>query len=402
MRYEFKIDNDGDAVADVTYRFEFKTNMPNASTAGLPLAYLPGLTFNGKTYDYNLSQTYTLTKIDRNGASVILGNAPVAPARVGPYTTDVNDPANPLDFNSPTKTDPALADARYTALANRAITSVGEVKVFAGPRNDPFFVDLGGIFDGLSIRVPGLSGTPVDALKGINVLSIVLEVPQNEVRNPAHSVIGTWATTSRKQVSFQRVGAGSAVTSGGFVQVARLGNPLVNEVVIGLKDKDRFNASEPKDDVANFANYVVAPSLAKLLNSLYGKSSGAIAKLLEPIDETNRTDLVAAFVTGIPGINAIPRATGAGDMIRTNLDMPSVWPNGRGLTDDVVKTALIVLAQCRVEAYGIGKYGPQTINCNLDDGITADDRTLGGAGQTSTFPYVGIPHSSYGVRGNIQ
>jgi hypothetical protein len=88
-------------------------------------------------------------------------------------------------------------------------------------------------------------------------------------------------------------------------------------------------------------------------------------------------------------------------MIRTNLDLPIGWPNGRALKDDVVKTALIVLAECKVDAYGIGKYGPETINCNLDDGVTEDDKTLGGSRITDTFPYVGIPHSSYGQRGKI-
>lgn len=439
VKYDFHIANSRNP--NLVYRFEFGQYAYNSATKSAPVAFLPPIKFVGfpfaddslpdiGRYDSNLAQGYFVSKLTQDKLGRQISGTqllnwfplPVAPERIGPATTDYVDPNHPTDFNSLAKTNPTIADQNYTALANKAIQrvnvynndgTVSDYRFFVGPRNDPFFVDLGGTFDALNVRVPGLSGTPVDALKGVNVFSIVMEVPTADILPSGETTFGVWGSTSR------------AGADGEWVQVERLGNPLVNEVIIGLKDKDRWNHRTPygEDCVhyyvgdschsdANgdrvYKDYFTSPGLVGLLNALYAKPNGATAPILEPIDATGREELYTAFNLGLPGINQIvEHSTGRvleGDMLRVNLAAPIGWPNGRTLKDDIVKTELIVVAQCKLTltpTLTIGKYASSTVNCNLDDGVTADDLTLGGSGQTASFPYVGIPHSSYGVRGSI-
>ena len=390
VRYEFNIDTTGDAVADMKLRFEFKTNVEGA----LPLAYLsPGfaqLSFNGIKYSNGLTQSYTMTKITKtdrgeDASGVIEGNgAPVAPARVGPRTTDFGD---------------ANADAGYRKLIAPATVSAKGYRVFAGPRNDPFFADLGKIFDTLNVGT-----TPVDALKGLNCMSIVVDVPNSEIFGTSgKTIMGVWATTSRQQVVYNRAAQGTPtkVAAGGWVQVARLGNPLVNELVIGLKDKDLFNASQPKDD-AQFAGYVVNPALASALNALFAGAG------LKEVRNSGRSDLAVVFARGVPGINEISPTGPIADMLRINVAAPTGFPNGRGLKDDIVDVALKVVAECSTKALGLPadlptsrNYALDTLNCKLSDGVAKDDLTKGGSGlnvdNAAAFPYVGIPHSGFEV-----
>ena len=197
----------------------------------------------------------------------------------------------------------------YNAYANAHIHEVnipGSSKpgrVFVGQRKDPFVVNLGETFDLINISTSPLG--PVDANKDSlhykNVTSIILEIPKEALVAQGKPVLGSWTTASK-------------VTPAGLVQHSRLGNPLVNEVVIGLRDKDKFNASEPKDDLASFADYVTHPTLPAIIELLYG-AAGAKAPNLYP-----RTDLVAAFVTGVSGLNS---NGGAGEMVRLNTDVPA-------------------------------------------------------------------------------
>jgi hypothetical protein len=404
--YELHIDNTGDAVEDVTYQFRFKTNDYRSQEGkGLIVSYFPHIVYDETAGRYAglesvlgasgvpaLLQTYSVTKVTggrrSTSTSEIVTGALVAPPRIGPHTTDVG-----LEFNGLTAKTLAETYTGYKTLADKAIKTSGTSKFFAGPRNDPFYVDLGAVFDRVSPRVyvgtPGsgtaVTGVPRDALKGVNVLSIVFEVPNTEVfGDSGNNHIGVWASTSRPQAKILRTDGKVELTGGGYVQVSRLGNPLVNEVVIKIGDKDKFNYTQPSSDVDNFASYVTDPQLALVLNLLYGTglaSAGITDGVTVPssvfgrafIDDiglTGRQDLVDVFVTGISGVSKHPSASAkGGDMIRVNKALTAGalgitadgdgnaipagtsiegWPlNGRPLEDDVVNTALTFLAECK-------------------------------------------------------
>lgn len=424
--YEFHIDNSGDGVEDVTYQFKFKSyNDKTAAANTNVIAFLPGVKWDDTAKKYTttsfgdspIRQTYTVTKVvggRRKGTSTQLtatgvSEFSVVPPRIGPGTTDGSNFAD-------TTAGKAARYAGYKALADNAIfTTTGDYKVFAGPRNDPFNVDLGGVFNGVSLRIAGLNGggTAIDSLASSNVLSIVLEVPTTEIIPVATKpYFGVWATTSRPQASVRKTSGKDGVDGGAYVQVARLGNPLVNEVVIGYKDKDKFNATQPVDDAANYAAYVVKPQLAYLMNFLYGSAGANTAGVITNVAETGRTDLVEVFVTGIKGVSRYPDATGSGDMIRVNRDLVigsaiEGWPlNGRKITDNVVKTALTFVAECKVLTE-FGNYDVSTLftthinasttnNCALTSGTT-ETATTGGTGvyDNSKFPYLDLPFSAW-------
>jgi hypothetical protein len=234
-----------------------------------------------------------------------------------------------------------------------------------------------------------MSGGGLDGLSGFNVQAIAIQIPTSAVTTGDDPVIGVWSTTSRKQLP---VSGPSAASGGRYVQVSRLGQPLVNEVVIPLRDKDKFNASKPKDD-AQFLSYVLEPELAKLLNALYGD-------ILRPIPETDRTDLVAVFLTGIPGLNQ-PKHVTPSEMLRLNTSITPTddphriavlagdiggFPNGRRLTDDVVDIELRAAA-C---GYAVGPCSNRAPNNQLGDGVNKNDVMF-----LDEFPYVATPHEGY-------
>ena len=246
--YEIHIDNNGDGKEDITYQFQFRTDVRNPNT----FLYNTGPVLTLDSANLNVRQFYTVTRIDglrRSGTPTILnqsnsGALQVAPANIGPKSTP-----------------------DYASLANAAVyTLTTGTKVFAGPRDDPFFVDIGAIGDLATLRpiqqlhlVPPVAGATagVDGLKGFNVHSIALQIPianlvagGNVPTDPTapNAVIGVWATSSRSRVTVLSTGSIRRQTIGGFSQVSRLGMPLVNEVVMSLKFKDIFNASEPSGD----------------------------------------------------------------------------------------------------------------------------------------------------------
>ena len=329
----------------------------------------------------NVRQSWTLTRIDVSYSSgspvetrTLLGSGPVAPAFVGP----VSMPS-------------------YAALAQSAITTLpGGYKVFVGPRDDPFFVDLAAIFDLLTIRkVPGDKGKGVDGLGGFDVMSIVLQVPKERLTRDGaapdagrnNHIIGIWDTAERARTRTIN-GDGTITNSSDEVQVSRLGMPLVNEVVIPVGLKDKFNASEPFDDVANFGAAVVDPELAKLFHAIYGLS----------VPPAPRNDLVAVFATGVPGLNQ-PAGVSPGEMLRLNMTIPPAatpnrlgvlagdlagFPNGRRLTDDVVDIEERVVAGVLVNGFDVAP------NNQLGDGVDANDMPF-----LPYFPYVAPPQNPF-------
>lgn len=410
--YEIHIDNTGDGIEDMTYQFRFKNGAYKGSE-GSVVANLPKIGFaEGRFTGCSLCQTYDVFKIPglrRKGAPAKITTSPllVAPPRIGPATTDGGAAGIPHSGS---------AEDRYSSykdLATNANARVGSYQFFAGPRNDPFFADLGAIFDRLSVRL-GLTGAnaPRDSLAGANVLSIVFNVPISEFLAPGKTHFGVWGTTSRRQVKIRRPHGKDSKDGGPWVQVSRLGNPLLNELIIKMRDKDKFNASEPKDDGKNYLSYVLNPQLAGVLNGLYGPEGSTSAGFITKIDETDRTDMVAAFIDGVSGVNKHPDGVAnAGDMLRVNLSYGTQeWPlSGRGLDNDVVKALLVFLAQCRVYAANspmdnhpssrpFGKVDEGvTANCIVDDGVLADDATLGRGSfiPRLNFPYLDLPSSGY-------
>ena len=257
--------------------------------------------------------------------------------------------------------------SNYHAYANKHVWDIqipgcaGVGRVFVGQRKDPFVVNLGETFDLVNIKYPAVELNPaaetatVDSLADANVTSIVLEVPIACLTEGKGTIIGGWTTASvpasRMLSATPAAGLDGTTQTGELVQVSRLGMPLVNEVVIGLKDKDKFNASEPKDD-AQFADYVTNPTLPALLEILFG-AAGVRAPTNFP-----RTDLVAAFLTGVDGVNQ-PANVVASEMLRLNTAIAPTpgaaqsrlgvlggdnagFPNGRRPGDDVVDIELRV------------------------------------------------------------
>jgi hypothetical protein len=369
-RYWINIDNTGDGKPDVRYLFRFKTHYRNP---GSFLYALPGVTSINDP-KLQVVQTYTLTReLYRHGrersAKVIARGIPVAPNNVGP------------------KTFP-----NYGAVAAQAIRSLrGGGKVFAGQVDDPFFVDLGSAFDALNLRMgTGNAGGGKDDLAGYNVHSVVLQVPDADVTrdgkavaSPAarNAVVGVWSTTDRRAVS---VLGGRRHRRAGWVQVSRLGNPLINEVVIPIGRKDQFNATTPDRDAALYGSYALNPELAGVMNQLFGIGA----------PEHNRTDIVGALLVGLPGKTKISPHAVPADTLKVNLGVPPAatpnrygviggdlagFPDGRRLGDDVTDIELRVIAGALVGH-----------NVPLGDGVDRNDVPF-----SSTFPYVASPHSGF-------
>jgi hypothetical protein len=365
--YYVNVDNTGDGVYDVRYLFTFKTTHRQSGTF---LYGLGGPITSPRDKDLNILQSYTVTKETYRGgkvvsAKVLAKDLLTAPDNVGAKTTP-----------------------DYPATAAKAVETLpGGAKVFAGQRDDPFFASLGRIFDTVNLTGAGLGdkGGGVDDLAGYGVHSIVLQVPDAQVTRDhkavsgaksSNAVIGAWTSTERRSLDVG--GRGSA-----WRQVSRLGNPLVNEVIIPLADKDKFNATQPSGDAKNYGKYVVKPGLAAALNALYPKVKAP---------EDNRTDIVQAVLQGIPGLNAFPGKAGktATDTVKINLGVAPAarpqrlgvlakdnagYPNGRRLTDDVVDIDLEVVAGALK-----GNKVP------LGDGVDANDVAFKDA-----FPYVADP-----------
>ena len=352
-RYKINIDNDDDAKPDVVYTWTFRNSrVPNDSdsfTGNGTFLYNNGPVTSLKDSNLLFRQAYDLTRTTvRKGpdkVKLVLDNAPVAPSHVG---------------------NAGMPD--YAALRNAAVTSYGgSRKSFAGQAEDPFFLDLR-VFD---VLYGGNCMTEAghDSLAGFNVNSVALQVPRGDLTAKGQDVVGIWSTTDRKNAK------------GDYKQISRLGQPLVNEVVIPYKVKDTFNSLKPKQDAAALP-FVQSSELAATLNAVCGTKA--------PVK--NRDDLVQVFLTGVPGINN-PKGNGTpSEMLRLNtrwqagqtFDRLGVlggdrngFPNGRRLQDDVVDIAL--------QAVGGELKGMPN---DLGDGVNANDKPF-----SSTFPFLGLPDS---------
>ena len=354
-RYYLNVDNTGDGVYDVRYRFTFRTRIGNKETF---LYALPGVSSIDDP-KLNVKQSYKVERLTyRRGklrsTRTLANGLPVAPNNVGPKTIP-----------------------NYAAVADQAIRTLpGGGKVFAGQREDPFFVDLGAAFDGINLRnATGNAGGGKDDLAGYGVHSIVLQVPEAQVTRSADApIVGVWASTERRRVQVTKRGSRARTK---WVQVSRLGNPLINEVVIPLGQKDKFNRTQPADDLKNFGKYALNLHLAAVLNQLFDLG----------IKETDRTDVVTALLTGIPDVTKIADDAVPADTLKVNLSVPpseienrfgviggdnAGFPNGRRLGDDVVDISLRV-----VGGYLIDKKLP------LGDGVDVNDVPF-----LDRFPYV--------------
>jgi hypothetical protein len=370
--YEFHIDNVGDAQSHITYQFRFNTQIANPNTSHYNTGPIDSIDSPNLTF----KQTYSVSRVD-NGASTVLGeNLLVPPANVGPKSTP-----------------------NYEALSNAGVHPLSDgSQVFAGEADDSFFLDFS-IFDLLTVRkLPGNMGGGIDTLKGFNVHSIALQIPMTRLTSnaakpasakDANAVIGVWSTTSRQTTRVLRVGGQAAQGSGDYVQVSRLGSPLVNEVVVPMGAKDLFNNSKPADD-AQFLGGVTDPELAKLLNKLYNIQ----------VPPTPRDDLVAIFLTGIPGLTMPPNVKPS-EELRLNMGMPPAanpnrlgvvggdtagFPNGRRLADDVFDIELKGVAGAAYPLFHPA-FKPDPLAAQLGDGVDANDVPF-----RTAFPYVALPH----------
>ena len=397
VRYVLHVAQAGHNTADINYVVEFQSTVKNANT----FLYNTGPYAKNGDDGLNVQQSATVTKQVRGAADVVIGsNLPVQPVNIGPHS-------NPAQIGGQSTTNSASGISGGPAVS---AMQNGEGWFFAGQRADPFFLDLG-VFDLLALRplqnlhtvvsLPATDG--VNSFNGFNVHTIGFQIPITQLTSdgqPAkadgsNSTIGVWATTWRRATRVLN-GTGGEQQSGDWVQVERLGNPLVNEVVVPLGAKDHFNATPPSGD-AEFLPAVTNPELPGLINALYGV----------PVPPAPRHDLVTIFLTGIPGLNQ-PANVQAAEMLRLNMGIaPSApvgkgsrmgvlggdnagFPNGRRPEDDVVDIAIQAMAGATPLTPDFNK-APNNL---LGDGVNTSAQ-----GFNDAFPYLAQPYSGFSRSG---
>ncbi|PZO15164.1 MAG: hypothetical protein DCF26_13825 [Burkholderiales bacterium] len=374
--YEIHVDNNGDAKEDITFQFRFKNNLKSIplsignQSVAIPLIQA-GAVSNVNDANLNLNESYSLTVVRGDRRK---GNAQTVAASL----------AKPVDYIGQKTLGDAAAYKTYADKHIHTVTIPGcsmPAKVFVGQRQEGFAVNLGRIFDLVNAPVGLLLDPTAKDAEGANgnhyiqkqnVTSLALEVHKSCLTSGSETVIGGWTTASLRQARLlngapQSGHQASEKSGGAWTQVSRLGNPLINEVVIGLPDKDKFNASAPKDD-GQFLTYVTNPTLPALLGVVLAGSPTAVAPTNLP-----RTDLATTFLTGITGVNKPANPTPsemlrlntaikpvpfadqnrlgvAGEVLRVggvaNLAMANDlagFPNGRRPKDDVVDIALVAM-----------------------------------------------------------
>ncbi len=378
-RYNIKVDNNGDARPDKTYRFAFRT-LDKRDDVTYPEAADGSFIYNNGAVtsfdDENLlfRQVYTVTEVRRHGRNkVLVKNAPVAPDLVGE--------ASMPDYDQ-------LRKSGISELSNGG-------QAFAGQADDPFFLDLR-VFD--LLYGADLSERGFDSLSGYNVNSIALQLPIKSVTRKSEPVIGVWSTTDRPSV---RITKGSNQSyRGRFAQVSRLGNPLVNEVVVPIGLKDQFNSLKPRKDatVPELVDRVLNPEVPQLVEAIYGI----------PAPEGPRDDLFTIFLTGLKGLNQ-PADVRPAELLRLNTSVPPAeepnrlgvlggdiagFPNGRRLGDDVVDIELQALeGAVQVNRRGGKATGVEIVEPLAEgDLVDENDRDF-----LSEFPYLALPFSASDV-----
>jgi hypothetical protein len=396
VAYGIHIDNNGDGLPDVTYQFRFKTTITNPDT----FLYNTGPISSLDSPNWNRRQTYSVIKVMRNKPrhiSFVGQDLKCPPCNIGPRSTP-----------------------NYETLAAGAVGTLTDgTKVFAGQRADAFFVDLGSVFDLGTLRpfeslhlIPTANAAGVDSLKSSNVHTLAIQVPISQLTRDgsvptdpmsAAAVLGIWAGADRQKALVRD--EDRMHTAGPWVQVSRLGNPLFNEVIVPMAEKDKWNATSPALD-KRFAKYVAQPELAKLLPVLYPGVFPNLAGLT-----ADRADLLAILLTGIPTgiIPGFQNFTGTtqADQLRLNVAIPPTsspnrlgllggdlagFPNGRRLTDDVVTIELRAVA---------GATYPLVQPSYTPDGAVSaiEDGTFNNPGRVllNDFPFIGTPYSGYDV-----
>ena len=441
--YSIHIDNDGDAVEDITFAFDFQSMLPNDNqgvqlavgpegnqrTVSVPLKNVGGVSA-GDNSATNFSESYTLSMINgpqRTGVATSLNNT----------TTGTSTFSKPLDYIG-NKTFTSKAD--YQTYADQFVYNVSipgcesMAQVFVGQRKDAFVVNLGKTFDLVNYvpvegdSAPGAGdagGFPGgitqsadnDDLADKNVTSIAIEVPKSCIVGEGNGVIGSWTTASLPQARILNPNAkfaNNAVNGGALTQVSRLGNPLVNELVIGIKDKDTFSTAHPKDD-GQFLDYVSHPALPELLNILFKDAvNTTLGANLETLAPTNfpRTDLITAFLTGFSGVNQQATVTPS-EMLRLNTNIAATaqseqsafgvagndlagFPNGRRPGDDVVDIALRVVMGRLCHPIPVAGEDTDLGLCTPEDASVGtvpftDGAPVDATMMDSTFPYLATP-----------
>jgi hypothetical protein len=395
--YEIHIDNNGDGVEDITFQFRFTNNRQNLALniggVNVPIALVQDgqVGRNGNpadTANLNVQESYTLSII--RGAEVTGVPQAVTDAATG--ATSFSKPVDNIGF----KTLPDYAAYADAQIHNIQIPGCGNGRVFVGQRKDPFVVNLGETFDLINYANPvgeQFANSARDDIADKNVTSLILEVPTTclTAKDP---VIGGWTTASKSEFDDFAVDDDTTSTNLGLLtQVSRLGMPLANELLIGLKDKDAFNASQPITD-ARFLVYFANPTLPAIIQELFGTA----APTLFP-----RQDLIATFLTGIQGLNQ-PANVIPAEMLRLNTATPVTpaasqnrlgviggdnagFPNGRRPGDDVVDIELRV-AMGRLITLGLFGTPAQAPSGGLD---FTDGAIVTSAFFDTTFPYLKTP-----------
>jgi len=386
VKYSFGIDNNGDGKSDVSIDFQFRNEIRGVVDAlGLPLSYvgnvppgsgsvIPPITrLDGKGSEgLGLRQRFqvSMTGGSTLGDEKTLGRDLIAvPSNVGPRTMP-----------------------NYASLRSQGVYNLGNgVRVFAGQAEDPFYIDLGGVFDTLNFRRPApllsdaedandnVNPFGIDMLSGFNVQTIAIEMPISMLTG-AFQTLGGYAYTSRPNLSIRshwshwHHNQTTFGHDGRYVQVQRLANPLINEVIIGTKDKDYWNSVPPWEE-GQFLDYYLNPRLALALQLVFGA----------PAATSNRTDLVNALLKYGPG------DPNNSDLLRLNTTVAPVplaqqkrltvlagdnagWPNGRRPRDDVTDIAVRLVG------------GPTYIALKAGDGVNKDDAPL-----STSFPFLSLP-----------
>ena len=390
--YQIHIDNDADGAPEITYEFQFQTEVLNPDT----FLYNTGPIQSISDPHWNRRQSYSVTRVARGKRQVLATGLACPPCNIGPASTP-----------------------HYSTLASQAIHNIGSGRtVFAGQRLEGFYVDLGAIFDLGDLRpfqhlhIAAMADAPgVNASNGFGVHSIALKVPIGDLTidgsaptdpSKQKAVIGVWAAASRRRALVRESGNGIVHEAGDWVQVSRLGNPLFNEVIVAMGDKDRWN-SLPASADDQFLHYVRHPELASLLPVLYPGVFPNLAGLTAP-----RADLVAILLTGIPSgiVDGFQNYTGPhyADQLRLNVAIPPAqkpnplglvggdpagFPNGRRVFDDVVTVELRAIAGATYPLVN-PSYKPDGAASLITDGLGPNSTRY-----LTKFPYLGTPQSGY-------
>jgi hypothetical protein len=390
--YQIHISNGGTSRTNISYQFRFHTKIRNPET----FLYNTGQIKTITDPTWNRPQYYSVTRVEKNKTEVLATNLTCPPVNVGIRSTP-----NYAHFT---------ADATHKLKGGRT--------VFAGQRAEGFWVDLGSIFDLGTLRpfemlhlIPSAAAVGVNGTQGMNVHSIALQVPISDLTRHHHvpsnvmapdSTIGVWASASRRRARIFNTQTGKVESAGRFHQVSRLGNPLFNEVITPMAEKDEWNARAPYED-AKFEKYVNKPELAGLLPVLY---PGVFPRLKNYTK--SRADLHAILLTGIPAgvVPGFQNYTGKvpADMLRLNVAVkpsskpnplglvagdPAGFPNGRRVIDDVVTVELRAIAGLTIPLVD-SSFTPDGAASKIQDGTSNTNSPF-----KTSFPYLGDPAGGY-------